>query len=408
MLAQWYPPIVGGEELHVANLSRALAGRGHQVTVATLRQAGLAGEEMDGDVRIVRVSGGLQRFEALFSDTARRSAAPIPDPILTLAIDRIVRRFHPDVMHAHNWLVHAALPIRAARGIPLVQTLHDFSLVCAQKVLLRDGRACSGPGPLKCLTCTAQHYGPIKGPITTLSNWADGVAQRRLVDRFIPVSRAVAIGTGITGERHAVIPNFVPDETALPSDPARYSSQLPIEPYFLFIGALGRLKGLEVLLRAYRADPSLPKLVLIGYRMRETEELLRDIPANVVVLGEWPHAAVQLAWHRAIAGVLPSICQEACPTVAIEAMRAGRPMIASRLGGVVDLVDDGGTGILVAPEDHEDLQRALHSLADDPERAAAMGARALEQSGEYVASSVVPRIEDAYRSVARTSPAARG
>ena len=200
MLAQWYPPIVGGEELHVANLSRALAARGHQVTVATLRQADLAEEELDGDVRIVRVSGGLQRFEALFSDAGRRSAAPIPDPILTLAIDRIVRRFHPDVMHAHNWLVHAALPIRAARGIPLVQTLHDFSLVCAQKVLLRDGRACSGPGPIKCLTCTAQHYGPVKGPITTVSNWADGVAQRRLVDRFIPVSRAVAIGTGLTGD----------------------------------------------------------------------------------------------------------------------------------------------------------------------------------------------------------------
>ena len=208
--------------------------------------------------------------------------------------------------------------------------------------------------------------------------------------------------------RHAVIPNFVPDETVLPPDPETYASQLPAEPYFLFIGALGRLKGLEVLLRAYRADPSLPTLVLIGYRMRETEELLRDLPPNVVVLGEWPHAAVQLAWPRAIAGVLPSICQEACPTVAIEAMRAGRPMIASRLGGVIDLVDDGGTGILVAAEDHEDLLRALHRLADDPERAAAMGARALEQSGEYVASRVVPRIEEAYRSVARTSPVARG
>ena len=406
MLAQWYPPILGGEELHVANLSRSLAARGHEVTVATLRQAGLAAEELDGDVRIVRVSGALQRFEALFSDAARRSAAPIPDPVLTLAIDRIVRQFHPDVMHAHNWLVHAALPIRAARGIPLVQTLHDFSLVCAQKVLLRDGRACSGPGPIKCLTCTAHHYGAIKGPITTISNWADGVAQRRLVDRFIPVSRAVADGTGVSGERHAVIPNFVPDDTVPPPDAERYSSQLPAEPYFLFIGALGRLKGLEVLLRAYRTDGTLPKLVLIGYRMRETEELLGDLPPNVVVLGEWPHAAVQLAWERAIAGVLPSICQEACPTVAIEAMRAGRPMIASRLGGVVDLVDDGESGILVAPDDHVALQQALHGLAADPERAAAMGTRARERSVEYVASAVVPRIEDAYRSVARSNASA--
>lgn len=399
MLAQWYPPILGGEELHVANLSRALTARGHEVTVATLRQQGLADEEMDGDVRVVRVAGALQRFEALFADSARRSAAPIPDPMLTLAINRVVSRFHPDVMHAHNWLVHAALPIRAARGIPLVQTLHDFSLVCAQKVLLRYGRACSGPGPLKCLTCTADHYGTLKGPITTISNWADGLAQRRLVDRFIPVSRAVAEGTGLTDERHEVIPNFVPDQTAGPPDPESYLSKLPAEPYFLFVGALGRLKGLEVLLRAYRADASLPPLALIGYRMRETDDLLQDLPGNVHVLGQWPHPAVQLAWGGAIAGLLPSICQEACPTVAIEAMRAGRPVIASRLGGSIDLVEDRGTGILVAPEDASDLLRAMRELAADPQLAATLGARARERSDGYTASTVVPRIESVYRSV---------
>ena len=401
MLAQWYPPILGGEELHVANLSRALVARGHEVTVATLRQPGQADEELDGDVRVVRVAGGLQRFEGLFSDSGRRSAAPIPDPILTLAINRVVNRFHPDVMHAHNWLVHAALPIRAARGIPLVQTLHDFSLVCAQKVLLRFGEACSGPGPIKCLQCTAHHYGKLKGPVTTIANWADGVAQRRLVDVFIPVSRAVVDGTGLAGQRHEVIPNFVPDQMAPPPDPDPYSAQLPAEPYFVFIGALGRLKGLEVLLRAYRADASLPTLVLIGYRMRETDELLRDLPPNVLSLGEWPHAAIQLAWAGAIAGVLPSICQEACPTVAIEAMRAGRPVIASRLGGSVDLVDDGHTGLLVTAGDHQALAGALHALAGDPQRAAAMGTRALARSADYTASVVVPRIEDVYRSVSR-------
>ena len=399
MLAQWYPPILGGEELHVANLSRALVARGHDVTVATLRQQGLADEELDGDVRVVRVAGGLQRFEALFADSARRSAAPIPDPLLTLAINRIVNRFRPDVMHAHNWLVHAALPIRAARGIPLVQTLHDFSLVCAQKVLLRYGRACSGPGPIKCLTCTADHYGVVKGPVTTISNWADGIAQRRLVDRFIAVSRAVAEGTGLTDERHEVIPNFVPDETARPPDAAAYLAQLPSEPYFLFVGALGRLKGLEVLLRAYRAEPTLPPLVLIGYRTRETEELLHGLPQNVVALGQWPHPAVQLAWGGAIAGLLPSICQEACPTVAIEAMRAGRPVIASRLGGSIDLVEDRGTGILVAPEDHLGLLDALRELAGDPRLAATMGALARERSEDYTASAVVPRIEAVYGSV---------
>lgn len=427
MLAQWYPPIIGGEELHVANLSRALVARGHAVTVATLQQEGLEERENDHGVEVVRLTGALQRVESLFADAARRSAAPIVDPLLTIALDRVVRTFRPDVMHAHNWLVHAALPIRAVRRIPLVQTLHDFSLVCAQKVLLRDGRPCSGPGPIKCLACTAHHYGPVKGPITTVSNWADGVAQRRLVDRFIAVSSAVVVGARLDGLPHEVIPNFVPDEASprgnaspdadfdagpdADSDAdatiAAHVARLPAKPYFLFVGAIGRLKGVHVLLDAYRSGASLPPLVLIGYPTREADDLLRDLPANVHFLGQWPHAAVQAAWAGAIAGVVPSICQEACPTVVIEAMRAGRPVIASRLGGSLDLVDDGATGVLVDPDDAAALRAELAALAAEPDRARTLGARARASSAAYTASTVVPRIEGVYESVAgaRRNPA---
>ena len=82
-------------------------------------------------------------------------------------------------------------------------------------------------------------------------------------------------------------------------------------------------------------------------------------------------------------------------------------MIGSRMGGIVDLIDDGHTGILVAPEDHEGLLRgALRRLADDPQLATTMGARALERSGAFIASAVVPRIEEAYRSVIRANPVA--
>lgn len=402
MVAQWYPPILGGEELHAANLSRELAARGHEVTVATLQQPGLPAEELDGKVRVVRLSGALQRFEALFADGARRSAAPIAEPRLTLALDALVRRVRPHVIHAHNWLVHAVLPIRAARGIPLVQTLHDFSQVCAVKVLLRRGEPCSGPGPLKCLSCTASHYGPIKGPVTTLSNWSMGVAQRRLVDRFVAVSRAVATGNHLENVPHVVIPNFVADEAPMDSGDAAVAaalSSLPEEPFVLFVGALGRLKGLHVLLDAYRLGSDLPRLVVVGYRTRETDELLEDIPANVTVLGEWPHAAVQAAWPRALAGIVPSICQEACPTVVLEAMRAGRPVIASALGGTLDLVGHDTTGLLIPPGDPAALVAALRRLTDEPGFADRLGVGARAAAPGFFAASVVPRLESLYAEV---------
>ena len=399
MLAQWYPPLVGGEELHVANLSAALVSRGHEVTVATLLQPGLPAEQIEGGVRVVRLRGTLQRVRGLFADGARRSAAPIADPSLTLAIDGLARRFRPDLMHAHNWLVHAALPVRAARAIPLVQTLHDFSLVCATKVLLRRGATCSGPGPAKCLDCAAGHYGALKGAITTISNWSDGWAQRRLVDAFIPVSQAVADGNRLAGLPHQVIPNFVPDNVPTMADPGEYLARLPTAPFFLFVGAFGRLKGLEVLLDVYRSDPSLPPVVLIGYRMRETDELLGQLPPNVFVLGEWPYAAVQAAWGLALAGILPSICQEACPTVVIEAMRAGRPTVGAALGGTLDLIEDEKSGLLVEAGDREALHRALRRLADDGELAPRLGRGAAARAGEFTASAVVPRIEALYRAV---------
>jgi glycosyltransferase involved in cell wall biosynthesis len=399
MLAQWYPPIVGGEELHVASLSAELAARGHEVTVATLSQPGLPDDELDGKVRVVRLAGTLQRFPGLFADSGRRSAAPIAEPRLSLGIDRLTGRFRPDILHAHNWLVHAALPVRAARGIPLVQTLHDFSLVCAVKVLLRKGIDCSGPSPLKCLACSASHYGPVKGPITAVANWSDSLAQRRLVDAFIAVSRAVAEGNEVTSHRHAVIPNFVPDEPELPPDADGYRSRLPDEPYVLFAGALGRLKGVHVLLEAWRSDPRLPRLVLLGYPMRETEELLRDVPRNVSVLGQWPHAAVEVAWQGALMGIVPSICREACPTVVLEAMRAGRPVVATDLGGTSDLVENGRTGILVPPNDVRALARAVRHIAGDARLAAEMRRRAAMRGVAFTAAAVVPRIESLYQEV---------
>jgi len=194
----------------------------------------------------------------------------------------------------------------------------------------------------------------MKGPITAVSNWSDGLLQRQLVDLFIPVSRAVADGTGVRALEHRVIPNFVPDETALPPDPEAYLSRLPAEPYFLFV---------------------------------------------VSVLGQWPREAVQLAWSGAIAAVVPSICQEACPTVVIEAMRAGRPTIASNLGGSTDLIDDGETGILIDPGDRGSLLAALRRLATSPTLASSMGDKARQRSAAFTASSIVPQIERAYEDV---------
>ena len=401
MLAQFYPPTIGGEEQHVRTLSAELAARGHRVAVATLWHEGLPEFACDGAVRVYRIKGSTQRLGWLFSEAGRRHAPPLPDPELMLALGRIVRRERPQIVHAHNWLVHSFVPIKRLSGAPLVMTLHDFSLVCAQKNLLyRDTVVCSGPGLRKCLRCAADHYGTAKGIVTLAANAAAAGFERGAVDRFIAVSRATAIGNGLPDGRvpWEVIPNFLPDpeadgETGASSDDA-FTRQLPDEPFLLFVGDLRRFKGIETLFRAHEQIEGAPPLVLIGRPCPDTPARL---PRNVLALGGWPHAAVLQAWRRALFGLAPSIGIETFGIVALEAMAAGRPVIASNIGGLPDVVAHGETGLLVPPGDVAALAAAMRRLLADASLRERMGAAAAWRAAGFRADRVVARIEQTYR-----------
>src|SRR5438105_11891067 len=103
MLAQFYPPAIGGEERHVADLSTELAARGHEVSVATLRHKGFLEFEIDRGVRIHRIRGTMQHLPMLFSNNEHQYAPPFPDPEVINALRRIILLERPDIIHAHNW-----------------------------------------------------------------------------------------------------------------------------------------------------------------------------------------------------------------------------------------------------------------------------------------------------------------
>jgi glycosyltransferase involved in cell wall biosynthesis len=396
MLSQFYPPLIGGEERHVRDLSIALAARGHEVAVATLSQRGLPDQEVDGGVQVHRIRGTAQRAAWLFADSDRRHVPPFPDPELSWALQRLVRRLRPEIVHAHNWLVHPFLPLKTWSGARLVLTLHDCSLSCPKKNFMYSSAPCSGPAVAKCLMCATRHYGPAKAVPTVLATWAMGRAEHAMVDMFLPVSRAVAIANELAGTRapFQVIPNFVPDDVGARDGASEdYLDHLPREDYLLFVGA-GRFKGADVLLRAYAGLRDAPPLVIIGAKGSASPT---DVPAGVTVLPSWPQAAVMSAWRRSILGVFPSVCVDACPTVVMEAMAMSRPIVASRIGGIPDLVVDGETGLLVPPGDAVALRHAIRRLLGDPELRERMATAAKRRLVEFQASTVVPRVERVYR-----------
>jgi len=399
LLTDFYPPMVGGVEQHVQTLARELAGRGHTVTVATIGARGASRRVQDDrGASVFRLPTTLSRVPSLYSEASRPFAPPAPDPELTLHLARLVRRVRPDVVHAHGWIVDSYLPIQPAVGAPLIVTLHDYGLVCAKKSLVYRGETCTGPAFGKCLGCASQHYGSARGVPIVLAGFAVGPIQRRLVSKFIAVSNSVADASRLQGLDHEVIPNFLPRAEAIDErDVTPWVAKLPTEPFLLFVGALGSHKGFQVLLGAYGRLDQPPPLVCIGHRWVDTPDV---IPEGVLVFEDWPHDAVLAAWSRSMIGLVPSTWAEPCPTVALEAMRAGIPLVASRAGGLVDIVEDGATGILVPPGDTEALAVAIQELATDAALRATMGARARDAVRHFEADLVVPRIERVYQRAA--------
>jgi len=403
MLTQFYPPILGGIERHVQSLSAALTQRGHQVSVFTLRHPGQLETEMDGAVKVYRVHGTLQRFSNLFS-TDRFHAPPIPDPEIMRSLQRVIQLERPQVIHAHNWIVHSFLPLKAWSGAKLVMTLHDCEMSCVQmRYMYMDRTLCSRPGPIKCLSCAAHHYGALKGMATLSGNWLMRPFEQRGVDMFLPVSQAIAEVNGLlanssTAAKVRVIPNFIPDDAAMLAEAGAQDPPLPLpdEPFILQVGDLVRDKGVYVLLNAYQALSSPPPLVLIG---RRTPESPTDLPANVTLLESLPHRQVMRAWRRSLFGVVPSLCLDASPTVTLEAMACQRPVIGSRIGGITDQVVDGETGFLVTPGDETALRDAMQRLIDEPDLRRHMGVTAKERAQTFQASAVVGQIEKVYQSL---------
>ena len=400
MITDFYPPALGGLETATRNLSVALADRGHDVHVATIQTDGLPSYDEDGAVHVHRIRCTTQRLPMLFSQR-RPWSPPLPDPEATASLARVSRDIRPDVVHGHDWLARSFLPLKPALRVPLVMSLHYYTLSCAKKNLMYKAAQCSGPKLVKCIRCGSVHYGNAKGPAVVIANFALAAAERAAVDIFLPVSVATAAGNGLIGSSYSyeVVPNIVLDPPSLSTQSRLLIDQLPAGEFVLFVGDLRKDKGIEVLLEAYGALSAPPPLVLIGKVWRETPAL----PREVTLLTDWPNEAVREAQRRCLTLVAPSIWSEPFGLVVPEAMSAGRPVIASNVGGLRDLVEDGVNGLLVPPGNSRALSAALARLIANSDLRDELGRNAARAARRFRGEQVVPRFERIYERLVAAS-----
>lgn len=393
LVSDFYPPAPGGLEAHVRRLAHALRRTGHTVAVVA---GGPAGPPVDDDGVAVHHPGlSLDRLPAAFRDSAHRFHPPWPDRTFLRGVRRVLDRFAADVVHAHGWCQFSAAAAADGR-IPVVVTLHDYGVRCPKKNLLRGDAECARGRGVRCLRCRGDEQGSTKRAVLSgaLSRTVPRLVAR--VDRFIAVSEHVARRfreTAPDPERVVVIPNFLD----LPDEP----SAEPTGSQVLYVGPATRHKGLSVLLRALQQVPlGLADAVVVGVSAADGARAAGDAATPVFYAGRLTGEPLWRRFRSAAVVVVPSIWPEPCPTVALEALAFGRPVVASRIGGLPDLVADGSTGLLVPPGDPGALAGAITMLLRDRGLLTAMAAAAYASASSFATTAAVRRIEAVYADAA--------
>jgi len=294
----------------------------------------------------------------------------------------IIDRFRPDLIHAHNTfpLISPSLYWAASRaGVPVVQTLHNFRLMCLNALFLRDNRACEdcmGRQPWRGVVrgCYRDSQAASAVLAGMLSLHRGLGTFRNKVTRYIALNdfcREKFIEGGLPADRVVVKPNFV-DWVVNTSQSGSFPGKETERRGLLFVGRLSPEKGIATLAdaKARLADLSL-RVAGDG----PSADLLDGV-AGVECFGSLAPEAVRSEMALALALVLPSIWYENFPRTIVEAFASGLPVIASRIGALADIVEEGITGLLFKPGDAGDLADKMAWAVSHPKEMAVMGQNA--------------------------------
>jgi glycosyltransferase involved in cell wall biosynthesis len=301
-----------------------------------------------------------------------------------LDLRKIIRERQPDVMHAHNTfplISPAAFAAARDGGVPVVQTLHNFRLLCANGLLFRDGHVCEDcvgrtiPWPAVVHKCYRDDLAASAVVASMLLfHRAKGTWQHD-VNLFIALTdfaRSKLIAGGLPADKIVVKPNFV--EWEVDSPPNNGESE---HDYLLYVGRLSEEKGIRTLIAAWNASSELLPLCIVGDGPLK-DEVLRAAATNPRIrwLGYRPAAEVQQLMRGARALVFPSECYEMFPLVVLEAYSMALPVIASRSGSLECIIEDGKTGLLFNVASSPDLLDKVRRATLHLEEMARMGGNA--------------------------------
>jgi glycosyltransferase involved in cell wall biosynthesis len=332
----------GGEDVAFAEETEMLREHGHEV-----REIVLSNEPL------LQMTPARAAATTVWSEAGRRT------------IREAVASFRPDIVHFHNTFPLLSPAVYAAArqtGAAVVQTLHNFRLVCPGGLLMRNGAPCEdclGTHPWrsvvhKCYRESATASAAVSTMLTlhrTRGTWQHDVdayicltefARAKLAAGGLPVSKLYVKGNSIRGRERAG---------------ARERR------HFLYAGRLSVEKGVAFLARAWRDTKQNARLVVAGSGPDEAALRALNAPA-IELVGQRTREEISDLLDESIAVIVPSLCYESFPLIVLEAFSRGVPVIASALGALPDIVEGGRTGGLFEAGNAQSLANAVQRMTD--------------------------------------------
>ena len=371
----------GGEDRVVRVEAEALRGAGDEVVAAHTANPGRIGAQ-----------------------SAAYAVAPW-NPRSARWIAETVDRHAPDLAHVHNtWyrLTPSVLSALKRRSVPVVMTVHNYRMICANAVFFRDGSPCTdclGKQPWRsvvhrCYRDSAAQSLIAAGTIAlnrAMNTWERGV------DRFVVSTRFVEdrlVEAGFPRDRMRIVPPLIPDAGPRTQAPSASSA-------VVYVGRVDAGKGLETVLEAWRGIPAPFELLVVGDGpLRASLEAL-EVP-RVRFLGWQDRADVEQILRTSRAMVFPSAYFETLGLSLAEGMAAGLPVIAGSVGTRPEVLGNDGAGWLVEPSDTDEWESAMRALADDGAVDRTGAAARSRYDSEFAPSVALERLQAVYRELVDT------
>lgn len=350
--------VAGGEDVVFQSEKQLLERAGHTVIPYVRSNMELK------DTSLVDCIGVASRM--IWSQQARQSFAAVLDVQC------------PDVVHVHNTFMAISPSIYSAcseRGIPVVQTLHNFRLLCPATSFSRDGNVCE-----ECVDKSLFRsilYGCYRNSRKATGAVALMLAAHRALGTWqASVTRYIAltafakdkfVTAGFPSEKFVIKPNFADP------DPGE---RLGAGEYALFVGRIDETKGTTVLLDAWKRLPVKYPLHVVGDGpdLPGMEARARELQlSEVTFCGRLPHAGAVEMVKGARFVIAPSIWYEGFPMCIVESFACGTPVLCSRLGGMSEIVGDHVTGLHFNPSDPQDLAKKVEWAWNHPLELVRMG-----------------------------------